>query len=483
MHAHWKKRLLLLDLPWQVGVMMTIAALILFVCSSVRHQLFQSTALDLGYFDQAIYLISQGLPPIVSFWGYHVMGGHADWIIYGIAGFYKLYPSVYWLFAIQALSLAGGALPSWHLARQAGLEVSQATAIALVYLLYPLVFNLNLFDFHPEVIALPLLLWAVWAARGNRVGWFTLCVVMILGCRDALSITVAAMGLWLITFERKTMCGAIALCLGTAWFLIVTQVVIPHFRPDGVESVARYSYLGNSLFEIVANLFLKPNLILGKIFSLEILVYLVFLFIPIAWGLSVRQLLPLIPAVPTLVINSLSDLSLQRDLLHQYSLPALPFLLLATIGSLAADQAWLKKPRWIVLWSFIAFLALAKYGFFGEKYLTRLDSWQATREAINLVRASEATAVSRQPILTTSYIAPHLTHRPVLDYTKLIAPPTRLDRFHYVLLNLQDPGWASSPELAQTVLQQAQTDPMFRLEYQRDRVYLFINQSVSINGS
>jgi len=42
----------------------------------------------------------------------------------------------------------------WHLARHAGLTVQQAVAMAMVYLLYPLVFNVNLFEFHPEVMAL-----------------------------------------------------------------------------------------------------------------------------------------------------------------------------------------------------------------------------------------------------------------------------------------------------------------------------------------
>lgn len=46
--------------------MIVVSALILFACSSLRHALFQSAAFDLGIFDQAIYLISQGEPPISS---------------------------------------------------------------------------------------------------------------------------------------------------------------------------------------------------------------------------------------------------------------------------------------------------------------------------------------------------------------------------------------------------------------------------------
>ncbi len=458
-------------MPKWLLALIGLSTLILFLCSSARHGLLHSTAMDLGYFDQAAYLISQGLPPIVSFWGYHFLGGHADWIMYLVAGLYKIYPDVHWLFAVQAISLAGGTLPSFALARQAGLDESQGKAIALTYLLYPLVFNLNLFDFHPEVIALPLMLTAIWTARNNRSGWFAVCVLFSLGCRDALSLTVAAMGVWLIFFEKKKICGAIALTLGLAWFLIATQVLIPYFRPGGVESVGRYAYLGNSIPEVVLNLFLKPGLILGSLFSAESLFYLFLLFLPIGWSLSRRHWTLLFPAIPTLVINLLSTVSSQRDLIHQYSLPALPFLILYAIAALSTGTAWIRKPRWIILWSIIAFLALAKYGFFTERYLVRLESWRATQDAISQIKSTQ------DPVLTTSYIAPHLTHRPVLEYTRVTEPPKSLDPYKYVLLSLQAPGWASSPELAQQIIEQAQQNQNFQVKFERDRIYLFEKKS------
>ncbi len=449
------------------------AALILFLCSTARHALFQSSALDLGYFDQAAYLISQGMTPIVSFWGYHFLGGHADWIMYLVAGFYRIYPDVHWLLAIQAIALALGAIPSFALARQAGLSAAHARAIALMYLLYPLIFNLNLFDFHPEVIALPLLITAIWAARARRLVMFTLCIIFSLGCRDALSITIAALGLWLILFEKRRASGAIALALGIAWFLIATQWLIPHFRPAGVESVARYAYLGNSVAEIALNLLLKPQLILGRIFSIESLFYIFLLLLPIGWCMSWRQLTYLLPALPTLIINLLSELSLQRDLLHQYSLPVIPFLVVFAIATLSQQTAWIRRPRWIMLWSIVSFVALAKYGFFTGKYLTRLDQLPAMQAAIAQVKST------RDPVLTTSYFVPHLTHRSGLEYTKTFAPPTTLEPYQSILLNLQDPGWGSTPELTQQVFERVQHDPQFQLTWMRDRIYLFQRKSPS----
>jgi uncharacterized membrane protein len=450
-----------------ISAMAIGGAVMLFFCSSLRHALFQSGALDLGYFDQAAYLISQGLPPIVSFWGYHFLGGHADWIMYFVAVVYKIYPDVHWLLALQAIALASGVWPSFALAQQAGLSLARSRAIALVYLLYPLIFNLNLFDFHPEVLALPLLLTAIWAARGQRIGVFTLCIILSLGCRDALSITIAAMGLWLILFEQRRVYGAIALILGVGWLLLATQWLIPHFRPAGVESVARYAYLGNSLPEIIMNLLLKPQLILGRIFSIESLFYIFLLLLPIGWCISRKNWTLLLPTIPTLTINLLSDLSLQRDLLHQYSLPVLPFLILFAIAALKTETAWLKKPSWIVLWSIISFIALAKYGFFTGKYLTHMARLPAMRAAIVQVQSHP------ESVLTTSHFVPHLSYRLQLQYTKHFDPPQNLGPYQYVLLDRQYPGWGSTPELAQQIFMQVQTDPAFQLIWQRDQIYLF----------
>jgi uncharacterized membrane protein len=147
-----------------MAILVGSSTLFLFFCSSLRHALFKSNAYDLGLFDQFTYLLSQGLPPIVSLAGYHFLGDHAAVIFYPLAGLYWLYADVHWLFLIQSLSLALGSLAVWGLARQAGLTTSHAKIIAIAYLLYPLVFNANLYDFHPEAIAIP----GCWQQFGAR---------------------------------------------------------------------------------------------------------------------------------------------------------------------------------------------------------------------------------------------------------------------------------------------------------------------------
>ncbi len=449
-----------------VGWLVGIHAAILFLASSIRHVLFQSAAFDLGYFDQAIYLISRGQPPIVSFWGFHFLGGHADWILYLLAPLYKLYPSVFWLFAIQALALSLGAVPAWQLAKQAGLKPDQAVAIALVYLLYPLVFNINLFDFHPEVMALPVFLAVVLAARQQRTLWFTVGIIFILGCRDALSPTVAAMGLWLLLVEKKRLCGAIALFAGTAWFLIATQVLIPHFRPAGVEAVFRYAGLGDSVLEIVKNLIFQPGLVFSRLFTLPNLEYFCLLLAPVIWGFSFKHLAPFIAAVPQLAMNLLTLYQPQKDLVHQYSVPIVPFLLLVVIAAVAAKKSWIQSSRNIILWSMICFLALAKFGYFGDRYLTKVDTWQATRDAIAKIQTTES-------VLTNPQTAPHLTHRSLVRLISNEFNTATLNDFNYVLLDVRHPGIGCSRSCITQLLSQLQQSSAFQSTYQRDDVYLF----------
>ncbi len=446
--------------------MVGIAALVFFACSSFRHALFQSGAFDLGFFDNAIYLISQGQRPFVVFNNIHILGDHAAYLLYPLALLYKIVPNIHWLFAVQAVALALGALPTFYLAKEAGLNKAQAVAMAAVYLLYPLVFNVNLFDFHPEVMALPAILAAVLTARLGRIGWFCLCIIVILGCKAVLSLTVVAMGIWLLIFEKRRLYGAIAIGTGVAWFLIATQVIFPTFGVNQPSAVARYSYLGNSLLEISRNLLLQPGIVFSRIFTQVNFGYIVLLVSPVIWGLSPQYLAPLLSAIPALILNLITDYKPQKDLIHQYSVPILPFLLLAVIANLAAGGGWLRSRRLIILWALVAFLALGKYSYLWSKYLSSLDTWQANREAIAQIHSQEG-------VLTTDAIAPHLTHRPVVKLVTGDLDSIDFSQVKYILLNIRDPGADAPHKSVVSLFYRLKQAREFKLIWERDNVFLF----------
>ena len=486
--------------PLIVSRIIILATLIFFICSSLRHAFFYSTGFDLGIYDQVVYLISQGESPISSFLGYHHLGNHAAWAVYPLGLFYMIYPDVHWLLLLQAICLALGSWPTWCLARLAGLNQGQAVAIAISYLLHPVIFNLNLFDFHPEVMALPAILGAILAARLKRIFWFCIAIIWVLGCKAVLSLTVAFIGVWLLAFEKRKFCGLIALFLGILWFIIVTQGIIPFFSGEEVAGVGRYSYLGDSVGEIIINIFLQPRAVLGKILSWETIKYIFLLFLPVIWGIFpllqtnqaiLPNLIPLIPTIPTIMLNVLSEVQFQRSLNYQYSLPIISFLFLTLISCLAAasqtenqstkiESNWIVKleipkfnlrlpipnfqyPRIVILWSTLIFLLFGNVASLFSSARS-FDTLPATNNAITYVK-------TKGGVLTDNRLAPHFTHRSIVKLLNQ-TEPDNLDEFDYVVLNLRHP-WPDTEEAGIILSKNLQNQEEWELSYQQNDVIVF----------
>ncbi|MCA6594915.1 MAG: DUF2079 domain-containing protein [Pseudanabaena sp. M046S1SP1A06QC] len=457
-----------------IFIIVVVSTLVLFFFSSLRHSLFQSGAWDLGIFDQGVYLISQGLLPLSSFTDFHILADHAAFILYPLSIFYKIYPDIHWLLLIQAVALASGAIPVYKLALQQGVSNNQGYLLCLIYVLSPLIFNANLFDFHPDVVSVPFFLWAVLLARTGKALLFFLALVMILSCKAVFSITVTAMGIWLVLFEKKKLMGLIAILVGIVWLIVATQLVIPLIGGESastVRHIARYASLGNSYSEIFMNVFLKPNLFINKIFSIDSFVYLLLLFTPFIWFLKNTNLSPLLVVIPTIAMSILSDDPAQRYLANQYPLPVLPFLMLIAITNLRSmefQKNW--HFRFIVFWAVLAFIVMSRLNLFVGQYLTSIDTWKANNEAIAMIK-------TKGSILTTHEIAPHVTHRPIVNIS-FSRKNYNLENFDYLLLNTRYPGDSSDRNYALSLVEQAKKIPSFKLEYQKDDVYLFTKYSL-----
>ncbi|BAQ64932.1 DUF2079 domain-containing protein [Geminocystis sp. NIES-3709] len=445
---------------------------LLFLSSSIRHILFNSHGFDLGIFDNGIYLISQEKNPYISFRQLHILGDHAAWILYLIAPLYLIFPTIYWLFIVQAFALSIAILPIWHLGKLMELKDAKAKTVCLIYILYPLIFNVNLFDFHPEVIAIPLFFTAILAVRLNKIIWFVISIILILGCKAVLALNITMMGIWLIFFYRQKTYGIIALFSGIFWFIIATQLIIPTFSGEEVAAVSRYSFLGDSVKEIALNLILKPHIILSYLFTETNLEYLFLLFIPVTPVLSRQELTTLIPAIPTLFLNLLTDYQPQKDLIHQYSLPIIPFLILTVIASLSNHQTWFNSNLKIRIWSLIAFLALAKYLYFfpNALYLKNLHTWRSSNEAISIINKNGS-------VLTAPQYAPHLTHREVVGLAIDNINYDKIDEYDYILLNLDNPTGYSSKEEMQKLIDFLKSKNNFNLVFEKDKIFLFTQKN------
>ena len=450
-----------------IFIMVGISTLVLFFFSSFRHSLFQSGALDLGFFDQGIWLVSQGIVPKSSIIDIHLLGDHAAFILYPLSLFYKIYPDIHWLFLIQAIAISVGIFPIVILSKQKGIERKQLYLVVLIYIFSPILFNANsTYDFHPDIFAVPCLLWCILWVEENKLVHFCFTLFILLSCKAVFSLTVIALGVWLL-FRKKRLMGGTAIALGILWFLIATQIVMPIVGAGTGRFLSRYSSLGGSYLEILTNLVIKPNLFLSKVFSIDSLIYLLLLFAPVIWCFKYADKTFLIIAVPTILTNILSIDPQQRYLANHYPLPVLPILILMVISSISkftAQKKWIY--RFVIFWIFLAFITMSRLNLFTGEYLQFLDTWKANNEAIALVKTQGS-------ILTTHEIAPHVTHRPQVKLAFSDINPN-LEEFDYILLNTKHAGWRSDRDYALSLVNRAKKVPSLKLKYQKDGVYLFV---------
>jgi len=422
--------------------------------AALRHALLQSNSFDLGLFDQWVWLVSRGLAPVSSQSAdLHLLTDHGAWLVYGLAPLYALLPSLQWLLALQAASLAFTAVPLWILARDAGLPPRLRWTVCGLWWLQPVVFNTNLFDFHPEVLAMPLLAALVIAARRQRSWAWSGLILLILGCRDGLALVTLGLALEQMVRRRWRLAG-LGLGLSLGWLALLGGWLYPLLtaRYPGVNAGAsRYSYLGDSIAAIALGLLQHPQRVLAHVDWAGAAVYLLLLALPLLPFWRRASLPTLLAAVPLFAVNILSESGAQRSLVHHYSLPLAVIGVVAALDGLASDGA--RRVPWRrIAWAAACWAALAKPWFFSGPYLNRLALVPESRSAIALVRPGDAVA-------TTSYLAPHLSGRPMLIFPAAadddLETLERRRGINLLLLNPQEPGWASEGELQRSLLEQA----------------------------
>lgn len=469
--------------------LIAIASVIFILTSSYRWAVFRAGT-DLGFFDQLMFLLSQGFSPISSILeGVHLIGDHGALVLYPVSLLYTIEPNVHWLFALQAFSLAVGTIPIYALSLQSGLGVNWARTLAVCYVLSPGLFNINFYtEFRTETIAIPALLWIIWAfksdypkeiarkrgvSRRRRYRQGIFAIFLVLSCKEAMSITMVGLGFWLWFKQKQFISGLICIFGSIVWFLVAATYVIPNFR-GGFQMAGTWHYgsIGNSLPEIAGKIITQPQLLLTRAILPDRLFYYLLLLLPMIIGLHWRKIGAIIPALPMLALNVLADYSGQRDLIHHYSLVIIPFLYVWLIESLGYMKRFNYRPwlsrRLLIIWASVAFLALGKYSYFWTRYLPLQENAQYVNAAISLIEPDDR-------VLTTGFIAPHLSQRPMIKLLEGEWDLARMEQYDLdtVLIAMKHLS-AATPEanaIATRTLLSNATE--FNLVYHQQDVFLF----------
>ena len=306
----------------------------------------------------------------------------------------------------------------------------------------PVVFNVNINDFHPEVWSMPALIGSYLFSRHNKFLLWLLCLIFMIGCRDGM--VLIAFGIFIENMIRKKWKYAFsALTISLGWLFFIKTILFPYLEQvnnnNGGASVGVISkYL---------NLFFNPIPLISSINYFAGFEYLILISIAFLPFLRISAFPTLSSAIPLVLLNFIADNQSYRMLIHQYNLPLAAIGVVAVIDSFSINSS-LKISWKYITWISICWFSLAKPYFYTGPYLSRLPLIKSINQAMSLIP-------SDAKVLTTSYIAPHLSHRKNIDFPREINVKQYLKEYNFLLLNPKDPGWGSTSNIQQSILDQA----------------------------
>lgn len=394
-----------------------------------QHRTFQTYGFDLGNVNQAIWNTSQG-----RFFAFTNMAPVDNRLALHVEPILLLFVPFYWLglggptllLIAQASIFALGAWPLYQLSKpQLGWG---ALILALGYLLYPAMEGAVLADFHAVTLAPTFYLFAFYwfvqaeANRPRAMIYAVISLVLAGACKEEMGLTIGMIGLYLWWRHRHWHPGGWIAVLGPTWTALCLLVIQPAFAQGGNIHTSRYTWVLEAL-QRPSTLF--PALI-QHAEQVNLPAYLGGMFSP-TLGLAALSPMLLLPTLPTLAVNWLSDTAFTWRLEDfHYGAPLAPFIFLATAHTLARWRQWLQTTphlaRWpqIRLWGFNATLlavlaaSLSYHHLRGFTPLAQGFHWRPVTAHHQLGHQLSEEIAPETPLFAPLALNPHVSSRRIL---------------------------------------------------------------------
>lgn len=340
-----------------------------------KHNSLQSHMHDFGIFLNVSWNAAHGngfYDPIINVNSF--LGDHWSPVLGAFAPFLWVWPDPRIFLLAQA---AAGTLAAWGLfriAEHAGLKKEWAFFVAAAFLLHPFLHRIHRFDFHPEALSMPLLVWGTYFVLKERTGLGLFLFFLTWFTKEDLPIVTFGAGLAFFLLKRRKL-GAVMMASSVVYFLIVVGVLMPHFLGSDVHThFIRYRNLGEDTAGILRTILFRPDKVVVDVFgdhhvwetALHLL--LPFFALPLLSGpFALTALAAWSPHMLSGYING------QRTLSGPYSTGVLSFLGIALafgLAKLLTGGRWKKIGQRVDAWGPAPFLfiLLINWGFGVPRY-------------------------------------------------------------------------------------------------------------------
>ncbi|MFN8076661.1 MAG: DUF2079 domain-containing protein [Kineosporiaceae bacterium] len=436
--------------PWAIAAALLPVYLVI---SISRYGRLLTASPDLAIFEQAIQGYSRFGAPIVDVKspGYNLLGDHFHPLLALMGPFYRVFPSPVTLLVLQALLVAVSIVPVTR-AAQRRLGTGPAVCLGLAYGWSWGLQSAIDFDFHEICMAVPILAFALEALLERRWWLAASLSLLLLGVKEDLPITVAAVGLVLV-LRRQWWLGLGLGAVGLGSFWLIVWKIIPAFNPDGVYAYG-FAIEGGSdhaWWQLPVEL-VWPGTKLATLAYLLGIVGFVALRSPV-----------LLVALPTIAWRFHSDPAYWGTN-YQYSAVLMPVVFLACIEVL---HAWRERGRpWQRAYgahvpAVALAVAIALTPSFPFANLVRASFWQDGAHVAG-ARAAMSLIPDGATVQANVGIQPQLVHR-----TRLTFPGETPDGADFIVI---DKDWDSlDAQGAQEWVEQTYPEETYTLAYSDGR--------------
>jgi uncharacterized membrane protein len=396
------------------------AFILIFMTIQLRRFYFLGAqAIDLGIFQQGVWLLANGYSPFVTVRGWHLFADHFSPILFVFVPFYRIWAHPFWLFFAQTIALALGTIPVYHLAFRHTGNQRYALLLALAYLLHPAACTMLFFDFHPILLSIPFVLWAIDALDENRPVPFAIASLFALLCREDVAVSVFCLSLYALLVRRKVWGSAIAV-VSVLWFLLATKAMAFLSGEERTAYFSLYNRWGNTPLQIVFGILSHPlaalkTLVLCKGHLTQPGAYPMLLLAPLAF-------LPLFSgtfflfALPVYAVLALSDWRAMRELGMQHAALIVPFLAASAVFGWRKLVSWLngevrRQGQKALAWALGLCMLISFFRFVPHTF-QHFHSLALPPEHARKIRGFLAQVIPPDASVSApSQLVPHLAHR------------------------------------------------------------------------
>ncbi len=274
---------------------------------------------DLGHVEQALWSATQGhlsMPVSDPAFASRFVT-HSNFILYLLVPLYALLPFSETLLILSALAGAGAGYLLYRLAKLILGQGWVALVFGLALLCNPLVQSLVLYDFHVDVLALPLVLGALLYLERRQAAGFWICIILLLSIKEDMPLLVLFLSPFV--WRKWSLSAGMAMAaVSLSYGFIVSSATRLAFDVTLVApTFIRFQEYGSSPGEVAFYLTTHPWIAFAAILTQKKLIYAFMIFLQGGY-LAIFSPLFVLAAIPNFAQNILDQGNFQNNITFVY---------------------------------------------------------------------------------------------------------------------------------------------------------------------